>query len=130
MRRTRGALRRALHAVQGAPHPAAGTHSSSAASQQHHSSSLPSCWSGSRSHLQRLHLPAGVHTTCASWLDAAAAVEAGAQSVRGRALDVLVVEVVTGDVRGAGCTAPASLTLFGELGACPTHLRLAPRWHV
>ena len=124
MRRTRGALRRALHAVQGAPHPAAGTQSSSSAAQQHHPSSPPPSWSGGRSHLQRLHLPAGVHTTCASWVDAAAEVEAGAQSARGT--DVLVVEVVTGDVRGAGCTAPASLTLFGELGACPARLRVAP----
>ena len=116
MRRTRGALRRALHAVQGAPHPAAGTQASSAAARQPHPTSSAPWWPGSSHHLQRLHLPPGLHTTCASWLDAAAEVEQGAQSARGS--DVLVVEVVTGDVRGAGCTAPASLTLFGELGAC------------
>jgi len=61
---------------------------------------------------------AGVHSSCASGAPPGATGAATAAQKAARAQEeALQVEVVTGDVRGGGCVAPASLMFFGEHGA-------------
>jgi hypothetical protein len=61
---------------------------------------------------------AGLHSAAAAGAPSGVAGAAPAAQKAARAQEEsLVVEVVTGDVRGGGCAAPASLTFFGEHGA-------------